>query len=328
MRRREFISLLGGATATWPFAALAQQRAMPVIGYLSSRSPANSADIIDAFQKGLSEAGFIVNQNVTIESRFADGNFDRLPALAADLVARKMNVLVATGGTVSVVKAKPVVPRTVPLIFAMGGDPVKLGVVASLNRPGDNITGIAFLVNGLASKQLELLHRLVPAAGAIGFLVNQKDPNANTDAEDAQDASTSLGLKLVIGSASSENEIETSFATFTQQHVGALFVDAEPFLLDHRKKIIELGNQARLPIVSQFRLFAVGGGLASYGTSLTEANRLLGGYTGRILKGDKPADLPVVQSTKFDLVINLKTAKSLNLTIPPIMLTTADEVIE
>lgn len=327
MRRREFITLIGGAAAMWPLAARAQQP-IPVIGYLSARSPENSADIIAAFRQGLNEAGFTDGQNVRIESRFADGNFDRLPGLAADLVVRKVSVLVAAGGTVTVVKAKQVVPTTIPIVFTMGGDPVKLGVVASLNRPGNNITGIAFLVNGLASKQLELLHRLVPAAGAIGFLVNLKDPNAETDAKDAQDASTSLGLKLVIGSASTESEIEASFASFAQQHVGALFVDAEPFLLDHRKKIIELANQARLPIVSQFRLFAVDGGLASYGTSLTDANRLLGGYTGRILKGEKPADLPVVQSTKFDLVINLKTAMSLGLTVPPTMLTTADEVIE
>jgi putative ABC transport system substrate-binding protein len=327
MRRREFISLVSGAAFAWPLAVHAQQP-IPVIGYLSARSPDNSADIIAAFRQGLSKAGFTDGQNVRIESRFADGNFDRLPGLAADLVARKVSVLVAAGGTVTVVKAKPVVPTTIPIVFTMGGDPIKLGVVASLNRPGDNITGVAFLVNGLASKQLELLHRLVPAAGTIGFLVNPKDPNAETDAKDAQDASASLGLKLVIGSASTESEIETSFASFAQQHVGALFVDAEPFLLDHRKKIIALANQASLPIVSQFRLFAVDGGLASYGTSLIDANRLLGGYTGRILKGEKPADLPVVQSTKFDLVINLKTAKSLGLTVPPTMLTTADEVIE
>ena len=327
MKRREFITLMSGAAAAWPLAARAQQP-IPVIGYLSARSPDNSADIIAAFRQGLNKGGFTDGQNVRIESRFADGNFDRLPGLAADLVARNVSVLVAAGGTVTVVKAKPVVPKTIPIVFTMGGDPVKLGVVASLNRPGDNITGIAFLVNGLASKQLELLHRLVPAAGAIGFLVNLKDPNAETDVKDAQDASTSLGLKLVISSAGTESEIEASFASFAQQHVGALFVDAEPFLLDHRKKIIELANQARLPIVSQFRLFAVDGGLASYGTSLTDANRLLGGYTGRILKGEKPADLPVVQSTKFDLVINLKTAKSLGLTVPPTMLTTADEVIE
>ena len=276
----------------------------------------------------MSKAGFTDGQNVRIESRFADGNFDRLPGLAADLVARKVSVLVAAGGTVTVVKAKPVVPTTIPIVFTMGGDPIKLGVVASLNRPGDNITGVAFLVNGLASKQLELLHRLVPAAGTIGFLVNPKDPNAETDAKDAQDASASLGLKLVIGSASTESEIETSFASFAQQHVGALFVDAEPFLLDHRKKIIALANQASLPIVSQFRLFAVDGGLASYGTSLIDANRLLGGYTGRILKGEKPADLPVQAPTKYDLAINLKTAKALGLNVPNTLIGRADEVIE
>ncbi len=328
MKRREFIALIGGATAAWPLAARGQQPTMPVVGYLSARSPDNSADIIAAFRQGLNEAGFIDGQNVRIESRFADGNFDRLPALAADLVAHKVSVLVAAGGTVTVIKAKPVVPTTIPIVFTMGGDPIKLGVVASLNRPGNNITGIAFLVSGLASKQLELLHRLVPTTGAIGFLVNPKDPNAEADAKDAQNASTSLGLKLVIGSASTESEIETSFASFAQQHVGALFVDAEPFLLDHRKKIIALANQAKLPIVSQFRLFAVDGGLASYGTSLTDANRLLGGYTGRILKGEKPADLPVVQSTKFDLLINLKTAKAFGLEVQPTLLALADEVIE
>jgi putative ABC transport system substrate-binding protein len=328
MRRRAFIKVLGGLAATWPLATQAQQSAMPVIGYLSARSPDNSADIIAAFRQGLTEAGFTDGQNVSIESRFADGHFDRLPELAADLVSRKVSVLVAAGGTVTVVKAKPVVPTTTPIIFTMGGDPVKLGVVASLNRPGDNITGIAFLVNGLASKQLELLHRLVPATGAIGFLVNPIDPNAETDVKDAQDASASLGLKLVIGSASTESEIDTSFSNIAQQHIGALFVDAEPFLLDHRKKIIALANQAKLPIVSQFRLFAVDGGLASYGTSLTDANRLLGGYTGRVLKGEKPADLPVMQSTKFDFVINLKTAKALGLNVPPTLLAIADEVIE
>jgi putative ABC transport system substrate-binding protein len=328
MRRREFITFLGGLGAIWPLATQAQQSGMPVIGYLSARSPDNSADIIAAFRKGLNEAGFTEGHNVTIESRFADGNFERLPVLAADLVTHKASVLVAAGGTVTVVKAKTVVPATVPIIFTMGGDPVKLGVVASLNRPGNNITGIAFLVNGLASKQLELLRRLVPATQVIGFLVNPKDPNAETDVKDAQDASASLGLKLVVGSASTDSEIETGFASFAQQHVDSLFVDAEPFLLDNRKKIIALANQAKLPIVSQFRSFAVDGGLASYGTSLTDANRLLGGYTGRILKGEKPADLPVVQSTKFDLLINLKTAKAFGLEIPPALLALADEVID
>jgi putative tryptophan/tyrosine transport system substrate-binding protein len=327
--RRQFIAALGGAASlAWPLQARAQQRSMPVIGYLSSRSPSNSEDIVVAFRQGLNDAGFIDKQNVTIESRFAEGDFDRLPALAADLVRRQVDVVVATGGTVSVVKAKPVVPRTIPMVFAMGGDPVKLGVVASLNRPGDNITGVAFLVNGLASKQVELLHQLVPKARVIGFLVNPKDPNASTDAKDAQAAADTFGLKLIIGEASTESEIDASFLSFAQQQVSAVFVDAEPFLLDRRKKIIELAAQSTVPVVSQFRLFAADGGLGSYGTSLTDANRLLGVYTGRVLNGTKPADLPVVQSTKFDLAINLKTAKSLGLNVPQTLLATADEVIE
>jgi ABC-type uncharacterized transport system substrate-binding protein len=328
MRRREVITLLGGVAAVWPLAARTQQPASLVVGYLSSRSAGNSADIVAAFRQGLKEAGFTEGRNVSIESRFAEGNFDRLPSLAADLVAGNVNVLVATGGTVSVVKAKAVVPRTIPIVFAMGGDPVKLGVVASLNRPGDNITGVAFLVNGLASKQMELLHSLLPTTGVIGFLINPKDPNAETDSKDAQTAASLLGLKLVVGAASSESEIETSLASFVQQHVGALFVDAEPFLLDNRKKIIALAAQAAVPIVSQFRLFAEDGGLASYGTSLIDANRLLGVYAGRILKGEKPSDLPVVQSTKFDLVINLKAAKALGVQVPPTLIAIADEAIE
>jgi putative tryptophan/tyrosine transport system substrate-binding protein len=273
MRRREFITLIGGAATVWPLAARAQTPMKPTIGYLSSRSSSNSADIIAAFRKGLNETGFIEGQNVTIESRFAEGNFDRLPALTTDLVAQNVNVVVATGGTVSVVRAKQVVSKTTPMVFAMGGDPVKLGIVGSLNRPGENITGVAFLVNGLAGKQMELLHSLVPTADVIGFLVNPKDPNAETDSNDAQAAAKLLGLKLVVGTASNEGEIEESLASLAQQHVGALFVDAEPFLLDHRNKIIALAAQAGMPIVSQFRLFADGGGLASYGTSLTDANR-------------------------------------------------------
>jgi putative ABC transport system substrate-binding protein len=326
VRRRDLIKLIASSAATWPLAAQAQQATPPLIGYLSGRG--NSADIIAAFRRGLSEAGFVDGQNVIIESRFADGEFDRLPALAAELIARNVNVFVATGGTVSAVKAKPVVPRTVPMVFAMGGDPVKLGIVTSLNRPGDNLTGIAFLVNGLAAKQVELLHQLAPKAAVMGFLVNPKDPNAEGDINDAQAAAAALGHKLIIGKASTEGEIDSTFVTFGEQGVAALFVDAEPFLLDQRKKIIALAAQQAMPIVSQFRLFAVDGALASYGTSLTEANRLLGVYTGRVLKGTKPADLPVVQSTKFDLVLNLKTAKVLSLSIPDKLFTTADEVIE
>lgn len=328
MRRREFIALVGGVAATWPLGARAQQQALPVIGYLSSRSPGNSADIVAAFRRGLNDEGFVEGRNVMIESRFADGKFDQLPALAVELIARNVSVLVATGGTVSAVKAKPVVPKSMPLVFAMGGDPVKLGLVSSLNRPGENLTGVAFLVNGLAAKQVELLHQLVPKAPVMGFLVNPKDPNAEGDIRDAQAAASALSQKLVIGRASTESEIDSTFAEFSKVGVAALFVDAEPFLLDQRKKIVALAAQRAMPVVSQFRSFAVDGGLAAYGTSLTEANRLLGVYSGRVLKGTKPADLPVVQSTKFDLVLNLKTARTLGLTVPSNLLAVADEVIE
>ena len=324
MRRREFIAGLGAVA--WPLAAHAQQPKMPVIGYLSSRSPGNSIDIIASFRQGLKDTGFVEGQNVTIESRFAEGDFERLPGLAADLVSRKVDVVVATGGTVSVVKAKPVVPSTIPMVFAMGGDPVKLGVVASINKPGGNITGVAFLVNGLASKQIELMHQLVPGADVVGFLVNPKDPNAESDTRDAHAAANAIGLKLVVGGASTEGEIEESLANLAKQKVKALFVDAEPFLVDHRSSI--LAHAAQMPVVSQFKLFVADGGLAAYGTSLTDANHLLGSYTGRVLRGAKPADLPVQQSTKFDLVINLKVAKSFGLLVPQTLLAIADEVIE
>jgi putative ABC transport system substrate-binding protein len=326
MRRRAFI--VGGGAVGWTLAARAQPSTMPTIGYINSRSPNESADIVAAFRQGLKEIGFVDGENVTIESRFAAGNFAQLPDLAADLVRRGVKLIVATGGTVSAVKVKPVVPPTIPILFAMGGDPVKLGVVASLNQPGDNITGIAFLVNGLASKQIELLHELVPQAVVIGFLVNPKDPNAQPDINDARAAAEVLGRKLIIGEAGTESELDSTMTKFSQQQVAAVFVDAEPFLLDQHKRIIALARQAGMPVVSQFRSFAADGALASYGTSLTEANRQLGLYTGRVLKGTNPGDLPVMQSTKLDLVINLKTASALGLTVPATLLATADEVIE
>jgi putative tryptophan/tyrosine transport system substrate-binding protein len=327
MRRREFIAGFAGAAA-WPLAARAQQKAMPGIGYINSRSPNESADIVAAFRQGLKESGFVDGENVTIESRFAAGSFAQLPDLASDLVRHGVKLIVATGGTVSVVKVKPVVPPTIPIVFAMGGDPVKLGVVASLNQPGDNITGIAFLVNGLASKQIELLHELVPKAVIIGVLVNPKDPNAQPDIAAARAAAETLGRKLVVGEASTESELDSTLASFSQQQVAAVFVDAEPFLMDQHKRIIVSAGQRGMPVVSQFRSFATDGALASYGTSLTEANRQLGLYAGWVLKGTKPGDLPVVQSTKFDLVINLKAANALGLTVPPTLIATGDEVIE
>ena len=327
VRRRDFISVLGGAAA-WPFAAKAQHPPLPVIGYLSSRSPGNSANIVAAFREGLAEAGFIDEQNVLIESRFAEGDFERLPTLAAELVRRQVNVLVATGGTVSVVKAKPVVPPTIPVVFAMGGDPIKLGIVASLNRPGDNITGVSFLINGLAPKVIELLHQLVPKAGVIGLLIDPKDPNSASDTREAQIAADTLGLKTVLAKASTEGEIDSAFTTLVEGQVAAIFVEPDPLFVDQSKRIAELAVRYALPAVSQLRSFAEAGGLASYGTSITAANRQLGVYTGRVLKGTKPADLPVVQSTRFELVINLKTAKALGLEVPWTVSLRADEVIE
>ena len=321
------IVILALALLWAPPAARAQQTTLPVIGYLSSRSPNESAHIVAAFRQGLQEAGFVEGQNVTIESRFAEGNFDRLPALAADLVRRQVNVLVATGGTVSVVKAKPVVPATIPIVFAMGGDPVKLGVVASLARPGGNITGVSFLVNELAAKTVELLHELVPKAAVIGFLVNPHDPNAESDTRGAQTAADAFGLHLVVAKASTASAIESAFTTFVQQQVAALLVDTEPFFTDQRANIVALAARHALPAVYQLREFAAAGGLMTYGTSITDANRQLGVYTGRVLKGTKPADLPVMQSMKFELILNLKTAQTLGLTIPPTLLFQADEVI-
>jgi putative ABC transport system substrate-binding protein len=327
IRRRAFIAALGGAAA-WPLGARGQQSLLPVIGYLSSRSPGASEDIVVAFRQGLKEAGFVDSQNVTIESRFAEGSFDRLPTLAADLVGRKVNVLVATGGTVSVVKAKPVVPSTIPIVFAMGGDPVKLGVVASLNKPGDNITGVSFLISGLAAKAVELLHELLPKAIAIGFLVNPHDPNTESETKDAQAAAKVFGQNLVVVEASTESDLDAAFTNLVHHNVAALVVEPDPFFADQATKIVAIAARHSLPAVYQLRKFAAAGGLASYGTGIAEANRQVGVYAGRILNGTKPGDLPVVQSTKFELVINLKTARALGLTVPPALLAIADEVIE
>jgi putative ABC transport system substrate-binding protein len=327
MRRRDFVWILGSVIA-WPFGVRAQKPPLPVIGYLSGRSPTDSADIVAAFRQGLNEAGFVDQENVIIESRFAEGDFDRLPMLAADLVRRQVNVLVATGGSVSVVKAKPVVPATIPIVFAMGGDPVKLGVVASLNRPGDNITGVSFLINGLAAKAVELLHELVPKAAVIGFLINPKDANAASDMEEAQAAADKFRLKAVLAQASTESQIDSAFTSFIQPKVAAVFVEPDAFFMDQRKRIVEHAARHALPSVSQLRMFAEAGGLASYGTSITAANRQLGEYTARVLKGAKPADLPVIQSTRFELIINLKAARKLNLEVPWMLSGRADEVIE
>lgn len=266
-------------------------------------------------------------KNIAIESRFAAGHMDQLPALAADLVNRKVSVLVATGGTSSVVAAKAAT-ATIPIVFVMGGDPVKLGIVASLARPGGNITGITFLANGLAAKEVQLLHELVPKAGLLGFLVNPYDPNAKSDAAEAQDAADKLGQKIVVVKAGTESELGAAFATLAQQHAGALFVDVEPFLAMHQTNILSLAARYSLPVVSSLEGFAAAGGLMNYGTSIVDANRQLGVYTAQVLKGTKPVDLPIMEPTKFQLVVNKKTANKLGLELPTSIILRADDVIE
>ena len=327
MKRRDLVLLLGGAMAM-PQALRAQQKAMPVIGYLSQRSPTDSASIVAAFRKGLEEKGWVEGQNVAIESRFAEGQIDRLPVLASDLVQHGVDLFVATGGTGSVVNARPVVPHTIPMVFAMGGDPIKLGIVESLARPGDNITGVAFLLSELAPKQVELLHQLVPKAAVIGFLVDPKDPVTESDTKNAQAAANLLGHELVVVKASGASEIAPAFDALAQQNIKAVFVNADPLFNVNFPRIRELAARYGMATISSWEGFASEGGLISYGTSIDEANRLLGVYAGRVLKGEKPADLPVQQSVRFQLVINLKTARALGLTIPLSVLARADEVIE
>ena len=327
MKRRDLVLLLGGAMAM-PQALRAQQKAMPVIGYLSQRSPTDSASIVAAFRKGLEEKGWVEGQNVAIESRFAEGQIDRLPVLASDLVQHGVDLFVATGGTGSVVNARPVVPHTIPMVFAMGGDPIKLGIVESLARPGDNITGVAFLLSELAPKQVELLHQLVPKAAVIGFLVDPKDPVTESDTKNAQAAANLLGHELVVVKASGASEIAPAFDALAQQNIKAVFVNADPLFNVNFPRIRELAARYGMATISSWEGFASEGGLISYGTSIDEANRLLGVYAGRVLKGEKPADLSVQQSVRFQLVINLKTARALGLTIPLSVLARADEVIE
>jgi putative ABC transport system substrate-binding protein len=308
--------------------ARAQQPAMPVVGYLSTRSPDDSAYIVTAFRNGLNEIGYLQGQNVAIEYRYAEGHYDRLSTLAAELIHRPVNVLVATGGTAASIEAKTVIPATIPLVFAMGGDPVKLGVVASLARPGGNITGVSFLVNALAAKQIELLQELAPSAAVIGFLVNPNSPNLASEVDQARAAVAAFGRKLVIVEVTTEGDFDQAFETLVQARVAALFVEVDAFFTDRRAKITALAAQYGLPAIYALREFVDAGGLMSYGTSITDANRQAGIYTGRILKGTKPAELPVMQSTRFELIVNLRAAKALGLTVPPTLLARADEVIE
>jgi putative ABC transport system substrate-binding protein len=325
MRRREFLTLLGGAAVTWPVAARAQQPAMPVIGFLSSGSADQSAFLVRAFHQGLGENGYIEGRNLAIEYRWAEGEYDRLRALAADLVRRQVAVIATNGPGTLPAKAAT---AAIPIVFITAADPVEIGLVASLNRPGANLTGIVNLNLELGPKRLELLHELIPTASAIAFLVNPTNPNAETSTRDLQAAARSLRLQLHVLHASTERDFNTIFASFAQLRAGALAIGTDAFLNSRSEQLGALAVQHAVPTIYQGREFVAAGGLMSYGGSFTEAYRLVGVYVGRILNGEKPADLPVQQYTKVELILNLKTAKTLGLTVPLSLLARADEVIE
>jgi putative ABC transport system substrate-binding protein len=306
---------------------LAQQPTLPVIGFLSSTSASPYAPFVAAFQQGLKETGFVAGENVTIEYRWAEGQFDRLPALAADLVRRQVATIAVGGGGVTALAAKDAT-STIPIVFAFGSDPVKLGLVASLNRPGGNITGATSSAVELGQKRLELLRDVMPRAVAIGFLVNPNSPNTVFDLSDMQAAARGLGRQLIIVNARDEREIDTALSDLLQQRAAALVVQPEPFLFSRRDQLVALTARYAIPAIYFERAFPEAGGLMSYGPDLREVNRQAGIYTGRILKGAKPADLPVMESTKFELVVNLRTAKALRLELPATLLTLATEVIE
>jgi putative tryptophan/tyrosine transport system substrate-binding protein len=329
MRRRELMLLLGGMM-TAARALRAQQKAMPVIGFLSSLSPGPNPDLpepVAAFRQGLSEAGYVEGQDLSIVYRWAEGHYDRLPALAADLVGRKVDLIVTSGGNVSALAAKSAT-STIPVVFETGDDPVATGLVASLARPGGNLTGVSVLIAELVPKRLELLTELVPQARVVALLVNPNVSNAENDIEEAQEAAHAKGVQLLILKASTEGEIDDAFVSLVQLQAGALVVDGDPFFSGRREQLVTQTARHAIPAIYYAREFVAAGGLISYGTSFTGVFRQLGIYAGKILAGAKPADLPVQQPTTFELVVNLKTAKALGLTVPPSILARADEVIE
>jgi putative ABC transport system substrate-binding protein len=327
IQRREFITILGSAAVIRPLTAHAQQSAMPVIGFLSTRSPQEAAYLVRAFHRGLSENSLVDGQNLTVDFRWADGHYDRLPALAAELVRRSVKVIAATGGEPAPIAAKAAT-ATIPIVFAVGGDPVRSGLVASYGQPGGNITGVSILTRAMEAKRIGLLREVVPGATSIGFLMNPTFPATETQLGDIQEAVRSHGIQLEILRASTDQAIDTAFETIARQHIPALVIGADPFFDTRRSKLAILAAKMAVPTMFHLREYAEVGGLMSYGIDLPDVYRQVGNYVGRILKGAKPADLPVLQPTKFELVINLQTAKALGIVISPNLHSLADEVIE
>jgi len=326
MRRRDFIKVIGGGVAAWPLAARAQQSTMPVVGFVNIGSAEGYAPQVSAFLKGLTEAGYVDGQNVAIEYRWANGQYDRLAALVDDLVRRRVSVIAATSTPANLV-AKAAT-TTIPIVFTTGGDPVQLGLVASLGRPGGNITGVTNVTVEVAPKRLELAHELVPQASVFGLLINPENPLAENVKRDSQAAALKLGLQLNVQHATTDAELDRAFTAFREMQVGAVVIGTDGFFNDHVEHLAALAIRNSVPAVYQYHQFVAAGGLASYGGSILDSYRLAGGYVGRILKGEKPADLPVQQASKIELLLNLKTAKTLGITVPQSVQNRADEVIE